>query len=112
MYVRDHNRPVMHRALGFDPTEYDLQVFRITSAISRQVFPFTLRVEDPRFLDGLERLRAAMGELDELRGKPGLRAVGRRLALQVRAGIVFAQLYFVPVERNEIPQNVRMAPAW
>lgn len=112
MYVRDHNRPLMHEALGLDITEYDLQVFRITSAISRQVFPFTLRVEDPRFLAGLEKLRVVMAELDELREQKGFWTVARRLALQTQAGVAFLKLYMVPVEHNNVPQNVRMVPAW
>ena len=42
MYVRDHQRPAFHEALGMHPTEYDREVFRITSAICEQVFPATL----------------------------------------------------------------------
>ena len=49
MYVRDHARPWLSEAMGMDPTEYDYTVFRITSEISRQVFPISLDIDLPAF---------------------------------------------------------------
>ena len=49
MYVRDHNRPVLYKAFGIDPTEYDFKVFNICTEITRQVFPLALDTDAPQF---------------------------------------------------------------
>jgi magnesium-protoporphyrin IX monomethyl ester (oxidative) cyclase len=112
MYVRDHARPELHHALGLDPTEYDKEVFRITSEISRQVFPLTLNLEDPRLLAGFERLRLLSLAIDEARARGGLVGLLRRGRLAVAACAVFARLYCLPVVRNELPREFRLAPTW
>jgi magnesium-protoporphyrin IX monomethyl ester (oxidative) cyclase len=112
MYVRDHTRPEMHSAMGMDPTEYDYQVFRITSEITRQVFPLTLNIDDPRFRDGMERLRRLSVASDAARAQGGLLGGIKRLGLVVAAGATFARLYCLPAQANALPDNPRVAPAW
>ncbi len=112
MYVRDHTRPEMHAAMGLDPTEYDYQVFRITSEITKQVFPMTLNIDDPRFRAGLERLRKISIASDAARAQGGLLGGIKRLGLTVAAGATFVRLYCLPATPNALPANPRVAPAW
>ena len=112
MYVRDHTRPTMYEAMGMDPTEYDYAVFRITSEISKQVFPMTLAIDDPRFRAGLERLRRIAVKAEQARVRGGLFGAPKRAACAAAAAAVFARLYVLPTVPNAIPQSVRMAPAW
>jgi magnesium-protoporphyrin IX monomethyl ester (oxidative) cyclase len=112
MYVRDHTRPALNTALGLDPTEYDYKVFEITSEISRQVFPLTLDLDSPAFRAGLERRRAYAGAADRARQRGGVLGMLRRAALAGASAITLARLFLLPVRRNEIPAQVRMAPAW
>ena len=112
MYVRDHTRSAFYEALGMDPTDYDLRVLHITSEITKQIFPFTLRLDDPRFRRGLDRL-AAIGKANErARARGGLLGGLRRAGLGVAAALVFARLYCLPTESNELPADVRLVPGW
>ena len=112
MYVRDHARPVFHAALGLDPTEYDMQVFRITTEICRQVFPVTLDVDNPRFLAGLERLRRTGERIAAAKAQRGVGGTLKRVALTAGAGLTIARLFLLRPARHALPAQVRMAPAW
>jgi magnesium-protoporphyrin IX monomethyl ester (oxidative) cyclase len=112
MYVRDHDRPEFHRALGLDPTAYDFNVFHITSEISRQVFPLTLDLEDPRFFAGLERLRRITEASAAARLRGGLGGRLARFGLGIAAGATFVRMYLLPSRPNTLPKDVRLAPAW
>ncbi|MCS7100925.1 MAG: magnesium-protoporphyrin IX monomethyl ester (oxidative) cyclase [Burkholderiaceae bacterium] len=110
MYVRDHTRPEMHRAMGFDPTTFDFTVFRITRDISRQVFPVLLDIDHPAFRAGLARLAAhALAAQQAPRGWRGALARARHGAA---AALAFGRLLLLPGVRNELPAQVRLAPAW
>ena len=112
MYVRDHTRPELHTALGLDSTQYDYQVFRITSEIARQVFPVELDIDNPKFRVGLERLRRIAVATEAAKAQGGLFGMTRRATLALGAVATFARLYLLPMKRNAIPQRVLMAPAW
>jgi magnesium-protoporphyrin IX monomethyl ester (oxidative) cyclase len=112
MYIRDHARPEFHKALGVNIDEYDMKVFRITSEISKQVFPFTLDLDNPAFTGGLKKLlkiNKAMGEAKSAGGPLGKL---RQATLGARAALAFLQLYMVPVKDNELPNSSRLQPAW
>jgi magnesium-protoporphyrin IX monomethyl ester (oxidative) cyclase len=112
MYVRDHQRPEMHDAMGLDATQYDFDVFRITSEITKQVFPLTLNLDDPRFHAGLENLRLISIATEAAKAQGGVSGALKRVVLTARAGVAFTRLYFLPTHANTLPPNPRMAPTW
>jgi len=112
MYVRDHMRPQLHEAMGFDPTDYDLRVLGITSEISKQVFPLTLDIDHPAFRAGLDRLFRIADRQRSLKRQGGILAGLRRGALALAAGATLARMFFLPTRPNAAPASVRMAPAW
>ena len=112
MYVRDHQRPILHDAFGMDISEYDYKVFDITTEISRQVFPLMLDTDHPAFRAGLERLhRIAVANAADRRAG-GILATVRRGLRSVAGGATFLRLYCLPTRSNELPADARMAPAW
>lgn len=112
MYVRDHTRPLMHEAMGLHSTNYDYEVFRITSEIARQVFPVEVDIDHPTFRQCMTRL-VEIAVADAQAKKRG----GWRGALQhgwcvVQAVATFARLYTVPVKRHSLPAEMRVQPTW
>jgi len=112
MYVRDHFRPAFHKAIGVDPSEYDFDVFRICSAISRQTFPLTLDIDNPKFKEGLDRLVRIADATAAAKEQGGLIGGVKKLLCNADAAITFARLYFLPSQPNEMPADIRMAPVW
>ena len=112
MYVRDHNRPVFHRALGVHPAEYGYKVFSICTEISKQVFPVKLDTDDARFRQTMEELRLASVAMEDAKTRKG---IGGKLALvknMAKVGFAFGRMYFMKPKVNELPRQVRLSPAW
>jgi magnesium-protoporphyrin IX monomethyl ester (oxidative) cyclase len=112
MYVRDHTRPMLHQAMGLEADSYDYEVFRITTEISRQVFPVSLDTDHPAFRAGLERLLTISLANDRAKARGGLVGLAQRAVCGVSAFATFARLYLMPVKHHALPEQVRMAPAW
>jgi magnesium-protoporphyrin IX monomethyl ester (oxidative) cyclase len=112
MYVRDHGRPAFHKALGLDPTAYDMQVYRITNEIARQVFPVEIDIDNPVFLRQLERMRIISEKRDAAIAKGGVLSAIEGAAYALAAAGNFLTMYMTPAHRNALPDNVRLLPAW
>jgi magnesium-protoporphyrin IX monomethyl ester (oxidative) cyclase len=112
MYVRDHARPVFHDALGLNITEYDYQVFRITTEITKQVFPVSLDLDAPAFRRGMDNMLKISRKMTALKEKPGLISKLRYAGLQAQAALTFAGLFLMSPKRHELPADVRLAPSW
>jgi hypothetical protein len=104
MYVRDHQRPHFHEALGIEPTEYGYKVFKITSEISRQVFPLELDIDNPAFFAGLEKLRKINDRSAEWQKKGGMTAKIGKARTVAAAAFTFLRLYLLPSKTNALPR--------
>jgi len=111
MFVRDHSRHAFHEALGIDPEEYGMEVFRITAEISKQVFPVILDIDNPKFLRGLRRIQKLAMRIDETK-KQGLLGKLKAIPMQLGVAANFARLYAMRAVSNELPEELRVAPAW
>ena len=112
MYVRDHNRPVFHAALGVDPTDYDYKVFAITNQIARQVFPVELDTDAPGFRRQMEKLRLAAARIEAGKERGGIGGWLDRLSGMAGTGLAFARMYLQKPKSNALPASIRLQPAW
>ena len=112
MWVRDHARHRFHEALGIDIDWYDQEVFRITTEISKQIFPLELDMENPRWRKGLDRLNVAFIAMEKAHKRGGIMGrIGKTMA-GARAGLAFAGLYLIPSKPSTPPADPRLVPAW
>ena len=109
MFVRDHQRPAFHKALGVDPDWYAHSVFTKCSEISKQVFPLTLDIDNPRWLKHLRALQRANADLAAAK-QPS--ALLKRLGARLRAAWAFVALLTIPSIKNQVPVKTRLEPAY
>ena len=112
MWVRDHQRPVFHDALGVDTTWYGQEVFRKTSEISKQVFPMTLDIDHPRWRKNLDLMEAASRQIDAAKKRGGLGGMVSRVTGMAKAAKAFISLYTIPAIPNQVPDSPRLQPAY
>jgi magnesium-protoporphyrin IX monomethyl ester (oxidative) cyclase len=112
MHVRDHQRPAFHKALGVDIDWYGHEVFTKTSALTKQIFPITLDIENPRWERGLAKLLVA--NVDIARGKKqgGVSGWLTKTWGSARAAAIFVSLYTIPSVPNRAPVSTRLEPAY
>jgi magnesium-protoporphyrin IX monomethyl ester (oxidative) cyclase len=109
MYVRDHQRPAFHQALGVDTDWYAHEVFTKTSKLSEQIFPITLDIDNPRWEAGLKRLQKANVDLADAK-KQGRKVA--QLSASIRAGLAFVALFTIPSKKHAVPAKTRLEPAY
>jgi magnesium-protoporphyrin IX monomethyl ester (oxidative) cyclase len=98
--------------MGFKSTEYDYEVFRITSEIARQVFPVEVDIDHPTFRACMERLVELSIANAQAKERGGLVGNLLRATTAVQAVWTFGRLYFLPVKRNALPTQIRVQPTW
>ena len=112
MYVRDHMRPELHKAIGMPPELYDRKVIALCSEITKQVFPFTIDTDNEALWRGFERLRVIAQKSEAARKQGGLVGAVKRAGLSVAGALAFARLYMLPVRRHDLPARVLLSPVW
>lgn len=112
MYVRDHQRPAFHKALGVDTDWYGQEVFRKTSELTKQIFPITLDIDHPRWMPGLKRLQKANADLATAMTRSGTGALAARASARARAAAAFAGLLSIPAVRHQVPASTRLEPCY
>ncbi|MEC8196951.1 MAG: magnesium-protoporphyrin IX monomethyl ester (oxidative) cyclase [Pseudomonadota bacterium] len=112
MFVRDHQRPAFHEALGVDPDWYAHSVFEKTSELSKQIFPITLDIDDPRWLKNCRALYRANVDIAAAKERGGLSGKTAQAWGSIRSARAFAALYLIPSKKNEVPVHTRLEPCY
>jgi len=112
MYVRDHQRPHFHKALGVDTDWYGHRVFEITTTISRQTFPLEIDIDHPSFFPLLRQLVKITEQASEAKAQGGLSAFISKVTTPIKAGFTILRLFMIPTKKNELKPDIRLVPSW
>ena len=112
MWVRDHQRPLFHKALGVDVTWYGQEVFRKTSEITKQVFPITLDIDHPRWRPNLDRMEAASRQIAAAKERGGIGGFFSRMTGMAKAASAFVAVFTIPSHKHTVPDSPRLEPAY
>ena len=72
----------------------------------------SLDIDHPAFRAGLTRLFDLSTRMDAAKAQGGVVGKLKQAGLAMSGAVTFARLYFLPVKRHALPQDVRMVPAW
>jgi magnesium-protoporphyrin IX monomethyl ester (oxidative) cyclase len=76
------------------------------------VFPVSLDTDAPAFRAGLASLVQARLRFDAGRARGGVVGRLQQVAAALSGGATFLKLYFFPVKRHDLPEQIRVAPVW
>jgi magnesium-protoporphyrin IX monomethyl ester (oxidative) cyclase len=102
----------MHKAMGFDPTDFCMRVFAITNEISQQVFPLLIDLDNPKFKRQLDRLCQISESTDRAKRRGGLSGRAARMVNTLRGGLAFTRLFLLPPQPNALPAQICRPPRW
>jgi len=112
MWVRDHQRPAFHEALGVDMEWYGQEVFKKTSTLSMQIFPITLDIDHPAWKPALRKMEAASRQVAEGKAAGGVGGTLKRVGGMAKAASAFIRLYTIPSVKHDVPETTRLEPVY
>ena len=89
-----------------------LSTAETTNEITKQCFPFTLDLDNPKFLPIMRRLNEIAIAMGEAQKQGGIVGKLKKIKLGSAAAFNFMRLYSMPTVRNDIPETSRLVPAW
>jgi magnesium-protoporphyrin IX monomethyl ester (oxidative) cyclase len=87
-------------------------VFTKTSTLTKQIFPITLDIDNPRWQRGLEKLQKVNVDLAKASAGSGPVAWLKGMSARARAAAHFVGLFTIPVKKHTVPASPRLEPAY